>query len=76
MQARALNAVGWLHAQLGEYRPAVIHCRKALRILRSIGDRYGQASTLDSLGFARQHLGMFHISISVTGVIRHEETVP
>ena len=56
-QAVALNAIGWYHAQLGEYRPAITHCRQALGLAEEAGSLYGQANTWDSLGFAHHHLG-------------------
>ncbi len=55
-QANALNAIGWLHAMLGDYRKAVDHCRQALVLHRELGNRRGEAATLDSLGYAYHHL--------------------
>ena len=37
--------------------PALTYCRRALALHRVLGDRYGQASTWDSLGYAHHHLG-------------------
>jgi tetratricopeptide (TPR) repeat protein len=48
--ANALNAVGWCHAQLGAYRPALASCQQALTLLDALGDRFGQAATWDSIG--------------------------
>jgi DNA-binding SARP family transcriptional activator len=58
-QAVALNAVGWYHAQLGQFREAVGHCREALALSERAGSAYGQANTLDSLGYAYHHLGEY-----------------
>lgn len=53
-QGRVLNGVGWLQARLGEYAEARANCEAALALLRqdptSMG-RFGEAHTLDSLGF-------------------------
>ncbi|MEK8106642.1 tetratricopeptide repeat protein [Micromonospora sp. M12] len=56
-EASARNAVGWAHAQLGQYAPALAHCREALALLRTTGDRHGEANTWDSLGFIHARLG-------------------
>ncbi|MGG7575664.1 BTAD domain-containing putative transcriptional regulator [Streptomyces sirii] len=56
-RARALNAAGWDHAQLGKYEEAADFCREALALQRHLGDRRGEANTWDSLGYALQHLG-------------------
>jgi tetratricopeptide (TPR) repeat protein len=51
-EASALNAVGWCHALLGEYGAARDHCEQALAAHRRLGSpRFGEASTLDSLGY-------------------------
>jgi DNA-binding SARP family transcriptional activator/tetratricopeptide (TPR) repeat protein len=56
-QAVALNAVGWYHAQLGEYREAIVHCEQALTLSTQAGSEYGRANTMDSLGYAYHQLG-------------------
>jgi DNA-binding SARP family transcriptional activator/tetratricopeptide (TPR) repeat protein len=56
-EAFALNAIGWLHSQLGEYRQALRHCRRALALQQRIGDGPSQAGTWDSLGYAHHNLG-------------------
>ena len=48
--------------RLGPDRPgpaeeAVGCCEDALAAFRELGDRYGEAAALDSLGYAHQHLG-------------------
>jgi DNA-binding SARP family transcriptional activator/tetratricopeptide (TPR) repeat protein len=55
-RANALNGIGWLHAQLGDYGRAVQYCREAL-ILQQKADDPMVASTLDSLGYAHHRLG-------------------
>jgi len=49
--------VGWFYAKLGNHRQALIYCQQALDLQREIGDRFGQAETYDSLGYAHRHLG-------------------
>ena len=56
-EADALNAVGWLEAQLGEYDTARIHCQAALTLLRHHNAAEGEASALDSLGYIAHHSG-------------------
>jgi len=56
-QARALNAIGWYHAQLHDYEQALACCEPALALLREVGDQRGTAETWDSLGYAQHHLG-------------------
>ncbi|WP_328339389.1 tetratricopeptide repeat protein [Micromonospora sp. NBC_00421] len=43
-EAGARNAVGWAHAQLGQYRPALDHCTQALTLLGPTDDRHGEAN--------------------------------
>jgi tetratricopeptide (TPR) repeat protein len=61
--AYGLNAVGWSHALLGDYRQAVSYCEEALTVLQGLGDRYGQALTLDSLGAAYRGLADYQRAI-------------
>jgi len=56
-QAHALNAVGWLHARLGDNRQALGYCGQALDLLQGRGYRQLEAATWDSLGYAHHHLG-------------------
>lgn len=49
-QARALNILGWLLGQLGEYEQALAHCQQALDIAQELSYRYGQAEILTHLG--------------------------
>ena len=56
-EADALNAVGWCHAQRGNYGETLGHSGQALAIYRELGNRAAEASTLDSIGFAHHHLG-------------------
>src|SRR5690349_24758603 len=63
-QANALNAIGWLHALLEEYRKAIEYCRRALVLHRELGSRRGEAAALDSLGYAHEDLGRHSASIA------------
>jgi tetratricopeptide (TPR) repeat protein len=54
--ADALNAIGWLHAQLGDHRQALTCCQQAITLYEELDDRYGQAAAWDSLGYAH-HFG-------------------
>jgi DNA-binding SARP family transcriptional activator len=56
-EANALNNIGWLYAQLGDYPRALAHCRTGLHACRDLGDRNGEAATLDSLGYVHHQLG-------------------
>lgn len=56
-QANALNPIGWNSALLSEYQQALPYCQQALGLLRDLGDRPGQAATLDSLGGTDQAAG-------------------
>jgi tetratricopeptide (TPR) repeat protein len=58
-QAGALNAVGWLHVQLREYRQALGFCQRSIDLHEEIGDARGQANAWDSLGYAHHHLGQY-----------------
>ncbi|MDX3663621.1 tetratricopeptide repeat protein [Streptomyces sp. ID05-26A] len=57
--AGAMNQVGWFHGLLGRHDEALDHCRKALALHRTGGDRLGEASTLDSIAYNLHHLGDF-----------------
>jgi tetratricopeptide (TPR) repeat protein/transcriptional regulator with XRE-family HTH domain len=54
--ARALNTVGWFRALLGDHAAALVFCQEALEINTRRGDEENIAFTLDSLGYAHQHL--------------------
>ncbi len=58
-QANALNAIGWLHAVLGDYRQALDSCGQALALYQELGRKRGMAATWDSLGYAHHHLGQY-----------------
>jgi tetratricopeptide (TPR) repeat protein len=55
--ARALNAIGWIQALLGDAQSALTACEQALALHQELGDRHGEAHTWDSLGYAHHHLG-------------------
>lgn len=59
--------MGWAHAQLGQYGPALAHCGEALALLRPTGDRHGEANTWDSLGFIHAQLGEHREAIRCYG---------
>ncbi|MFD0199152.1 MULTISPECIES: AfsR/SARP family transcriptional regulator [Saccharothrix] len=55
--ARALNAVGWARAMLGEdLRRALADCRRALELCGGIDDLLAEAATWDSLGYVHHRL--------------------
>ena len=56
-QARALNACGWVLAQLGDHERALAACQQALSLLQAEGDRHGQAGAWDSIGYVHHHRG-------------------
>jgi tetratricopeptide (TPR) repeat protein len=55
--ARALNAVGWYQALVGEPGPALECCQRALSVFQQLGDRDGQAYASNSLGKAHDVAG-------------------
>jgi tetratricopeptide (TPR) repeat protein len=63
-QARALNAVGWIHALSGCYQEALEYCVQALAIHHELGNQSGQGTTLDSIGYAHHHLGQHSEAIA------------
>ncbi|GAA0908238.1 hypothetical protein GCM10009558_011430 [Virgisporangium aurantiacum] len=63
-QAAALNQAGWYHAHIGNYRQALIACRRALGLHRRTGNRDGQAAAWDSLGFIYHGLSDYGQAIS------------
>jgi len=55
-QAKAANLVGWLGARTGD--PAAAEtCWRAVVLHQEVGDRYGEAASWDSLGYAHHCLG-------------------
>jgi tetratricopeptide (TPR) repeat protein len=59
----ALNIFGWLHAHLGNHRQALASCQEALTVVEEIGDRRGEADTLDSLGYIHHQLGHYQHAV-------------
>jgi tetratricopeptide (TPR) repeat protein len=57
--AVALNAVGWYHCELGDYRLGIDCCLQALSVARTIKSIYCESNALDSLGYAYHHLGRY-----------------
>jgi tetratricopeptide (TPR) repeat protein len=48
-----------LDAMLGDHQQAVVNCQEALTLQRQLGDRFYEAATLDSLGYAHHNLGQY-----------------
>jgi tetratricopeptide (TPR) repeat protein len=55
--AVALNNIGEIYAQLGDYRKAFEVHTEALQLRRAVGDTDGEANTLNHLGTALAKLG-------------------
>jgi tetratricopeptide (TPR) repeat protein len=58
-----VGALGWEHAQLGEFDAALEHCRAALALLRASGDRHGEAAGWDSVGYIHHQRGEYLLAI-------------
>ncbi|PUB31931.1 DNA-binding SARP family transcriptional activator [Promicromonospora sp. AC04] len=56
-ETRALNAIGWDLAHLGELDTAVVWCEEALRLAERIDDQRAAAASWDSLGYCRAQAG-------------------
>jgi class 3 adenylate cyclase/tetratricopeptide (TPR) repeat protein/DNA-binding XRE family transcriptional regulator len=56
-QARALNDLGAMQGQAGDYRAATASVNQALALYRELGDRAGQACTLNNLGLFQHYTG-------------------
>ncbi len=54
--AAALNSMGWVHALLGNAE-ALIYSQQSLDLFQDLGDPWGEAATLDTIGYAHHHLG-------------------
>jgi len=52
-----LNALGWLHAQLGNYELARTYCEQALAVQEMVDDAAFLGVIMDSLGYIHHHLG-------------------
>jgi len=63
-RAQALNAVGWIHARLGDHRQALIYCEQSLALQEELGERRGIVATLDSLGHVHFQLGDYELALS------------
>lgn len=57
-RARAFNMIGWCQAQLGD-PAALAACEQAVALHHELGDRYGEAASWDSLGYAHHQLGEY-----------------
>jgi tetratricopeptide (TPR) repeat protein len=49
---------------LGDYEEAITYCHRALQVQKELGDRFGQAETWDSIGYAHHHLGRHATAIT------------
>ena len=56
-EAKALNAVGWDHLQLGNLQQALAHCQQALTLHQELGNNMGEGVTWDSLGLVHHRNG-------------------
>jgi tetratricopeptide (TPR) repeat protein len=56
-QGMALNFVGSLEGQLGDYAQALDHCRQALELAREAGNVMDEAGVLDTIGYIHHRLG-------------------
>ncbi|MFE1518991.1 BTAD domain-containing putative transcriptional regulator [[Kitasatospora] papulosa] len=78
--ASALNAVGWNHVLLGEYRQALDYCREALALCLELGDDLNAAHTWDSIGHAHHHLGQYAEAVTAfehaLGLYRRQGDLP
>jgi tetratricopeptide (TPR) repeat protein len=66
-QARALNGVGWLRTRLGDHAGARADCLAALLLLRRHPvdrSRFGESSTLDSLGCVAHRLREYDAAVA------------
>ncbi len=62
-QARALNAVGWYSALVGDHAQAIAHCERSLQLADQMGDRHLSANVWDSLGYAHHQLGNHTLAV-------------
>ncbi len=60
----ALQAIGDVQFNLGEYKQAQNYYQQALALRRSVGDRLGAARTLSSLGLTYQELSQYDAAFS------------
>ena len=59
----ALSAVAWCRALRGEFEQALTICDESMRWYEAAGSRHGQASVLDTRGYAYQHLGQHDLAV-------------
>ena len=57
--------MGWDHAQLGSYEESIVCCEQALELFKETKENFYQASTLDSIGFARHKLGEHELAVAI-----------
>src|SRR5439155_7528 len=55
--AHAMNGIGRLYAQLGDYARSLSVCQDAVAVMEDLDDQFGLGSVLDNAGFAHHHLG-------------------
>lgn len=63
-EAQALNAVGWYQTLGGDHHSALRNCEDALSLIRMLDIPHDEAYTLESIGYAHQHLGHYAESVS------------
>lgn len=56
-EGEALNAVGWVNAQLGDNQAALEAHAQALQVRRAAGDRYGEGESLTNTGIVYWQMG-------------------
>ncbi|MFD1544708.1 tetratricopeptide repeat protein [Nonomuraea guangzhouensis] len=58
-QARTLVGLGGVYPDGGDHEQAVEASLRAFELFRDLGDRFGEAVTLDYLGIAHERLGQY-----------------
>jgi tetratricopeptide (TPR) repeat protein len=56
--------VGWQQSLLGDHHRGLASCKRAVRMLRQVGDMQGEADAWDSLGYVNHQLGWYRQAIS------------
>jgi DNA-binding SARP family transcriptional activator/tetratricopeptide (TPR) repeat protein len=57
LEVMSLNDVGYSHALLGNYRPAIVYCERSLAGSQEAGERNWESAAWDSLGYIHHQLG-------------------
>jgi tetratricopeptide (TPR) repeat protein len=64
LEIMSLNAVGYSHARLGNYRQATIFCGQALAGSRDAGQLNWESAAWDSLGYIHHQLGDYQRAVT------------